>query len=88
MLREKKADGSLTLEIGQSFAPEDAERIHELIERASPGTPVEIDFRRVRECEGFALSLLAKDLVARRDRVAVRGMSQHQQRLLGYFGVG
>lgn len=88
MLREKKADGSLTLEIGQSFAPEDAARIHELIERAAPGTPVEIDFRRVRECQDFALSLLAKDLVARRDRVAVRGMSKHQQRLLGYFGVG
>lgn len=88
MLRERTAAGSLTLELGQSFAPEDAVQIHELIERAPPGTPVEIDFRRVRECQDYALALLAKDLVARRDRVAVRGMSQHQQRLLGYFGVG
>lgn len=88
MLRERTAAGSLTLELGQSFAPEDAVRIHELIERAPPGTPVEIDFRRVRDCQDFALALLAKDLVARRDRVAVRGMSMHQQRMLGYLGVG
>lgn len=88
MLRESTADGALTLEVGQSFASEDAVRIHELIEHAEPGTPVEIDFRRVRECQDFALALLAKDLVGGRGRVAVRGMSQHQQRMLGYFGVG
>jgi hypothetical protein len=87
MLRESKAGGSLTLEIGQSFASEDAVRIHELIEHAEPGTPVEIDFRRVRECQDFALSLLAKDLLGGRARVAVRGMSEHQQKMLGYFGV-
>ena len=88
MLRERNADGSLMLEVGQSFAPEDAARIHELIERAAPGTPVEIDFRHVRDCQDFALALLAKDLAARRARVALHGMSKHQQRLLGYFGVG
>lgn len=87
MLRETTAGGALSLEVGRSFAPEDAVRIHELIERAAPGTPVEIDFRRVRECQDFALALLAKDLVAGRVRVALRGMSQHQQRMLGYFGV-
>lgn len=87
MLRESTAGGALTLEVGQSFAPEDAVRIHELIEHAEPGTPVEIDFRHVRECQDFALALLAKDLVRGRARVAVRGMSQHQQRMLGYFGV-
>ena len=87
MLRETSAGGSLTLELGQSFAPEDAARIHELIEGAAPGTSVEIDFRRVRECQDHSLALLAKDLVASGDHVAVRGMSKHQQRLLGYFGV-
>lgn len=87
MFRETTAGGALTLEIGQSFAPEDAFRIHELIEHAEPGTPVEIDFRQVRECQDFALALLAKDLVRGRARVALRGMSKHQQRMLGYFGV-
>ncbi len=77
----------MTLEVGRSFASEDAVRIHELIEHAEPGTPVEIDFRQVRECQDFALALLAKDLVGGRARVALRGMSKHQQRMLGYFGV-
>ncbi len=87
MLHERTADGALTLEVGQSFASEDAVRIHELIEHAEPGTPVEIDFRQVRECQDFALALLAKDLVGGRARVALRGMSKHQQKMLGYFGV-
>jgi len=87
MLHDSIADGALTLELGQSFGSEDAVRIHDLIQHAGPGTPVEIDFRRVRECQDFALALLARDLVAIRDRVAVHGMSKHQQRLLGYFGV-
>jgi len=87
MPRETVADGAVALEMGRSFAPEDAARIHEVLERAAPGTTVEIDFRRVRECQDFALALLARDLVAARARVAVHGMSQHQQRILGYFGV-
>jgi hypothetical protein len=87
MLRETAGEGALTFEVGHSFAPEDALRIHAEIERAAPGTPVEIDFRRVRECQDFALALLAQDMVSGRARVAVRGMSKHQQRLLGYFGV-
>jgi hypothetical protein len=87
MLRETKAEGSVTVEVGPSFAPEDAARIHDLIEHSAPGTPVEIDFRQVRECHDSALALLARDLVVGRARVAVRGMSQHQQRLLGYLGV-
>ncbi len=87
MFHETSANGALTLRLGSSFAPEDALRIHELVERAAPGTPVEIDFRCVRECHDFALSLLARDILGSRARVAVHGMSKHQQRLLGYLGV-
>lgn len=87
MLQETIADGALALQVGHSFAPEDAARIHEVVERAAPGTAIEIDFRRVRECHDHALALLARDIVAGRARIALRGMSQHQQRLLGYFGV-
>ncbi len=87
MLSERTSDGALTLELGQSFASEDAARIHELIQRSAPGTAVEIDFHRVRECQDSALALLARDLAAPAHHVAVRGMSQHQQRLLGYLGV-
>jgi hypothetical protein len=86
MLQEITANG-VSLRVGPRFASEDAARIHDLIERSDPGTPIQIDFARVRDCQDFALALLAKDIVAGRARVAVRGMSQHQQRLLGYFGV-
>jgi hypothetical protein len=87
MLDETTAGGRLSLQVSQSFVPEDALRIHDLIASAEPGTQVEIDFRRVRECNHFALAVLARDLVSGRVRFALLGMTQHQQRLLGYFGV-
>jgi hypothetical protein len=80
-------DLGLTFEIGPSFAAEDAARLHEAIERAAPGTRVEIDFHRVRDCHDVALALLARDIASGRARVALRGVSQHQLRLLGYLGV-
>jgi hypothetical protein len=87
MLHENRAHGGLTLQVEDAFLREDALRIHELIERAAPGTPVEIDFARVRDCHDVALALLARDIVDGRARVALRGTSHHQERLLGYLGV-
>jgi hypothetical protein len=80
-------DVGLSFEVGPAFRPEDALRIHEAISGAEPGTAVDIDFRRVRECHAVALDQLARDILAGRARVAVHGMSQHHQRLLGYLGV-
>ncbi len=87
MLSESSSPGALTLEIGSAFVPEDAVRIHDLIERTAPGTLIEIDLHRVRDCHDVALALLAKDIVRGRAHVALRGISQHQLRVLGYFGV-
>lgn len=87
MLSESSSHGALTLVIGSTFVPEDAVRIHELIERTAPGTVVEIDLRRVRDCHDVALALLARDIVRGRAHVALRGVSQHQLRVLGYLGV-
>jgi hypothetical protein len=78
----------VSLQIGPAFLPEDAWQIHELVEHAPAGTRVEIDFRDVRECHDFALSLLATDILARRAEIAVHGLSHHQERVLRYFGVG
>jgi hypothetical protein len=88
MPAEINADLGLTFEIGPSFAAEDAARLHDAIARAAPGTRVEIDFHRVRVCHDVALAQLAQDIAAGRAHVALRGMSQHQLRLLGYLGVG
>lgn len=87
MLSESSSEGALTFEVGSAFAPEDAVRIHERIERTAPGTMVEIDLHQVRDCQDVALALLARDIVRGRAHVALRGVSQHQLRVLGYFGV-
>jgi hypothetical protein len=79
---------AMVFELGPSFATQDATRLHEALTRAAPGTPVEIDFRGVREWEAAALAVLARDLAERGDGLAVRGLSRRQLRLLGYLGAG
>lgn len=79
--------GELQLVMGIEFLPEDAWQIHELLDRAAAGARVELDFRRVRDCHDFALSLLARDILSGRVTFDLHGMSQHQERVLSYFGV-
>ncbi len=79
---------SITLDVGSSFAAEDAARLHDALVRAAPGAQIEIDFHRVREYEAVALAALARDLASRGPGVALRGMSQRQLRILGYLGYG
>jgi hypothetical protein len=84
---ENVVDGAVRVEVEDSFLPEDARRIHDLVDAAAPGTYVEIDFRRVRECREVALSELAKDMLGGRARIAALGLSHRHERLLGYLGV-
>jgi len=49
---------------------------------------VRIDLTHVREFHDFAVAVLAQALAPRRDHVAVRGLRQHQLRLLTYLGLG
>jgi hypothetical protein len=87
MIADRSPGSPLTIEIGPSFAAEDAARLHDALVRAAPGTRVEIDFHRVRDCHDAALAVLARDIAGGHARVALRGVSQHQLRLLGYLGV-
>jgi hypothetical protein len=82
-----QAGNKLHLDVGESFLPDDARRLHAIIEECAPGTVVDIDFRRVRDCPGYALSLLANDMLSGRALVAVHGLSQRDERLLEYLGV-
>jgi len=84
---ERVGTGALRLTMGHDFLPEDAWQIHELMDRTDGGTRVVMDFRSVRECHDFALSLLARDILAGRVAFDLQGMSQHQERVLSYFGV-
>jgi hypothetical protein len=84
---ERLDAGDLRLTMGNDFLPEDAWQIHELVGQTEPGSRVVLDFRVVRDCHDFALSLLARDLLGGRVVFELRGMSQHQERVLSYFGV-
>ena len=84
---DQHESGDLRVTVGADFSPEDAWRIHELLDRSAAGTHVEVDFRRVRDCHDFALSLLARDIVSGRAVFDLHGLSQHQERVLSYFGV-
>lgn len=79
--------GSLTFELGPSFAAPDAARLHEALSRTAPGTTVEIRFHHVREWEAAALAVLARDLAERGPQLAVHGLSRRQLRVLHYLGV-
>ncbi len=78
---------ALRLTMGSAFLPEDAWQVHELLERSEVGMRVELDFARVRDCADFALSLLARDILGGRAHIELLGMTQHQERVLSYFGV-
>jgi hypothetical protein len=84
---EHRDEGSLQLTMGLDFLPEDAWHVHELVERSEEGARVVVDFRRVRYCADFALSLLARDVLSNRVTVDLQGLTQHQERVLSYFGV-
>ena len=78
---------ALRLTMGSAFLTEDAWQVHELLEHSEAGTRVELDFGRVRDCADFALSLLARDILGGRAQIELLGMTQHQERVLSYFGV-
>ena len=84
---ERPATGVMRLSMGTAFLSEDAWQVHDLLERIEASERLVLDFRRVRDCADFALSLLARDLLAKSARVEVVGMTQHQERVLSYFGV-
>jgi hypothetical protein len=77
---------SLTVEVGSTFVMEDAQQLGAAIADAAPGTEVDIDFRQVRECHGPALARLAEAMRSGHAHVALRGMSDHHLKLLGYLG--
>ena len=65
-----------------------AQLVVRALERAPAERDVRIDVTHVREFHDFAVAVLAQALAKRRERVAVRGLRQHQLRLLTYLGLG
>jgi hypothetical protein len=78
---------ALSVQISSAFLLEDALKIDDALAVMEPGADVDIDFHHARECHGAALARLAEAMRSGRTHVAVRGMSDHHWRLLGYLGV-
>lgn len=78
----------LLLRLAGDFEAADAWKVHETIQGAERGSHVVLDFSQVQHFEDFAIALIAPDLVGGSEhRIRIRGLGQHQRRILEYFGV-
>ncbi len=88
MQASEEPGGELVLHLEGGFDAKDARRVHEALRSADRAVGVVLDFTRVRTYEDFAIALVAPDLVATGGlRIRLRGLGQHQARLLEYLGV-
>ncbi len=78
---------SVLLRVRETFDAAAATELGELLADAPPDSAVTIDFGNVRDFLDFALVMLARDVIAARARVTLRGLGKHQRRVLRYFGM-
>jgi anti-anti-sigma regulatory factor len=64
-----------------------ARRVEANLISAAPGTRVRIDLTKVREFQDFGVAILGHAVTRCRADVVVRGLRQHQLRVLQYFGL-
>jgi anti-anti-sigma regulatory factor len=79
------ADSVIRLE--GAFDGVTARRLEALLVDAAEGLPFDIDMTQVREFHDFAIAVLGQALTRTRAHVRIRGLRQHQIRVLRYFGV-
>jgi hypothetical protein len=77
--------GGIVIHIGAAFDAAAATRLAGWLREVPPHEPLVIEFAG-RECHDFGLAQVASDL-AKRERLVVRGLSRHQEKLLRYLGV-
>jgi len=78
--------GEVVIRIDGNFDATAATRLAGWLVEVPAGAPLVLDFSQVRVCEDFGLAAVADDLAAR-DRLVVRGLTRHHERMLKYFGV-
>jgi hypothetical protein len=77
--------GEVVIRIEGTFDTEAARRLSDWMREVPPDAAVVLEFGG-RDCLDLGLAAVAGDLAAR-ERLVVRGLSRHQQRLLAYLGV-
>ena len=79
--------GSLVIRMDGAFDIDSVNIIRSRIEPLSGDAEVYIDLSRVRDFHDRAVAMLAEVLAVARARISVRGLRQHQYRMLRYLGV-
>lgn len=81
-------DGRLLLKLGRTFAARDAERMSEILESLAPFSELVVDFTDVHEFHDAAFPALFKAMEPLAGiRVTLRGLTEHQARLLKYLNL-
>jgi ABC-type transporter Mla MlaB component len=79
--------GSLVIRMDGVFDVDSVQVIRGRIEGLPEDGEVYVDLSRVREFHDRAVALLAEVVRSARARISVRGLRQHQYRMLRYLGV-
>jgi anti-anti-sigma regulatory factor len=87
LVRIEPAVESSTIRLEGVFDGIAARRVETLLARSDPGTRLSLDLSHVREFHDFGVSVLAQALTRTKAEVTVRGLRQHQVRVLRYCGV-
>ncbi len=80
------AHGEVVIRIDGAFEAKDASRLSGWLGEMPENERLVVDFSGVRTCQDFGLAAVARDL-SRRNRLVVRGLTRHQERMLRYFGL-
>jgi hypothetical protein len=87
-MRAEATQGTIHLSFESTFTAPDAERLQGTVLALRPFARLVLDFTAVREFHDSAIPVLASTLNAlATGEIVVRGLTMHQWRLLGYFGV-
>jgi len=78
---------SFVIRMDGAFDIDSVQAIQRRIEGLPGDAEVYVDLSRVREFHDRAVAMLADVLSVARARVSVRGLRQHQYRMLRYLGV-
>jgi ABC-type transporter Mla MlaB component len=78
---------SLVIRMDGAFDIDAVQAIQSRIEGLPKDAEVYVDLSRVRDFHDRAVAMLADVLAVARARISVRGLRQHQYRMLRYLGV-
>jgi hypothetical protein len=86
MMDVTRMRGEVTIRVEGEFDSSEACRLAGWLREVPQHEPLVLDFSGTRHCQDHGIATIARELSGRAD-VRVRGLSRHQEKLLGYFGI-